>query len=174
MKYSKLLIAFIVTSAIFFSCGNSGDEHISAPESSEIAQEGQTANQSSTAKPHEGNTIDAEMFKREIFDYSANMTWNYKHGKACVIDFYADWCRPCKMLAPELAAAVAATNGGVDLYKVNVDQEKELASFFNIQSIPTMLFCPADGSKPFVLQGLVSRDELNNAIGKVLSTPNTK
>lgn len=160
-------LSFVISTLI--SCGSGGDEHISAPHTSETVATDQTVSQIKT-----GGNINAAEFKKEIFDYTSNSQWQYKHEKACVIDFYADWCRPCKMLAPELESAVAATNGAVDLYKVNVDEEKELATFFNIQSIPTMLFCPADGSKPFILQGLVSRDELKNAIGRISVNANKK
>ncbi len=165
-KYWKHFALVAIAATSLLSCGSAGDEHISAPSSAKVAGAEQAAPEAS----HVGSNIDAETFKKEIFDYSVSKEWKFKHNKACVIDFYADWCRPCKMLAPELASVVATTNGNVDLFKVNVDDEKELAGFFNIQSIPTMLFCPADGSKPFVLQGLVSREELNNAIGRVMAS----
>lgn len=164
------LAAAAIAITSFLSCNNSGDEHITAPSSTSA----NVTEQSATGSPQKGSNINAETFKKEIFDYTSNTEWKFKHTKACVIDFYADWCRPCKMLAPELESVVASTNGAVVLYKVNVDEEKELAGFFNIQSIPTMLFCPADGSKPFMLQGLVSRDELNNAIAKVMHSADKK
>lgn len=167
--FSVLFLGF----AVLLSCGNSGDEHITVKETPSDKSQPQSAatSQLSGTAVAIGTPITAEVFRAKIFDYTSNEAWTYKYDKGCVIDFYADWCRPCKMLDPVLNAAVAESNGAVDLYKVNVDKEKELASVFQIQSIPTLLFCPADGSQPFILQGLVSKEELTQAINKISGNP---
>ena len=87
--------------------------------------------------------------------------------RPALIDFYADWCGPCKMLAPVLETVSEKFNGRVDIYKVNVDQEEELASLFNVRSIPTLLFIPMDGELK-ITQGAVGQPQLEEAINRYL------
>src|SRR5687768_8603493 len=79
-------------------------------------------------------------FKKNIFDYTANQEWKYEGKLPAIIDFYADWCGPCKMVAPILEELSKEYEGKVMIYKVDTEAEQELAAVFNIRSIPTFLF----------------------------------
>lgn len=89
--------------------------------------------------------ITAQEFKEKIFDYEKNPEWKYQGELPAIIDFYADWCGPCKMVAPILEELAQEYQGKLLIYKVNTDVEQELAYVFGIQSIPTLLFIDANG-----------------------------
>jgi len=99
-------------------------------------------------------------FLEKIMDYEKNTTeWNYKGSLPCLIDFYADWCAPCRQTAPILDELAREYSGKIVIYKVDVQKERELASVFGIQSIPAFLFCPATGN-PTMSSGIAgSREE---------------
>lgn len=100
-------------------------------------------------------------FLQNVHNYKENPeTWNYKGKTPCIIDFYADWCGPCKMLAPVMEELAAKYEGKVIFYKANVDKEKELSAAFGIQSIPTLLFVPLDG-QPAMNAGVLPKDKLD-------------
>ena len=99
-------------------------------------------------------------FLAKIHDYHAHPdVWKFKGDKPCLIDFYADWCRPCKMLAPVMEELAAQYAGQIDIYKVNVDAEKELSAAFGIQSIPSLLFVPKEG-QPAMQAGVLPKEQL--------------
>lgn len=101
-------------------------------------------------------------------NYEANPTeWKFLGDKPAVIDFYASWCGPCKMLAPVLEELADEYAGQVDIYKVNVEDEEELASLFGIRSVPSLLFIPVDGD-PQMAQGALPKSSLQDAIDNVL------
>lgn len=93
-------------------------------------------------------TIDT--FKSKVFDFAENKEWKFAGDKPCIVDFYADCCGPCKMLAPVLAELSDKYAGKLDIYKINTEQEQELASLFGIQSVPTMLLIPVTGKPQIV------------------------
>jgi thioredoxin 1 len=99
-------------------------------------------------------------FLEKIMDYEKNPNeWIYKGSLPCLIDFYADWCAPCRQTAPILDELAREYSGKIVIYKVDVQQERELASVFGIQSIPAFLFCPMQGN-PSMSAGIASsRDE---------------
>jgi len=104
------------------------------------------------------------IFLEQVYDYEKNPDkWTFKGDKPCIIDFYADWCRPCKMVAPIMDELSTKYKGQVTIYKVNTDQERELAGFFGIQSIPTVFFCPANGD-PQMAQGAMPKESYEKAI----------
>jgi len=84
-------------------------------------------------------------FKEKIFNYEVEKEWKYTGTLPAIIDFYADWCGPCKMVAPVLEELSKEYEGRLIIYKVNTDIEQELSAVFGIQSIPTFLFIAADG-----------------------------
>ena len=84
-------------------------------------------------------------FKDKVFNYETEQDWKYQGQLPAIIDFYADWCGPCKMIAPILEELSKEYEGRLVIYKVNTDVEQELSSVFGIQSIPTMLFIGAAG-----------------------------
>lgn len=113
-------------------------------------------------------------FLEKVVNYETNPSeWIYLGDKPAIIDFYADWCRPCKIIAPHLEELAKEYNGEIYIYKINVDKEKELASAFGIQSIPTLLFVPKQGN-PQLHKGILGKDELKLVIDDVLLNKNPK
>jgi len=112
--------------------------------------------------------LTTEAFKTKVFDFEKNKEWKFAGDKPCIVDFYADWCGPCKMLAPVLDELSQKYAGKLDVYKINTEEEQALAAAFGIQSIPSMLFVPMDG-KPQMAQGALPREALEKAIGAVLN-----
>ncbi|HOF20133.1 MAG TPA: thioredoxin [Bacteroidales bacterium] len=95
-----------------------------------------------------------ETFKSKVFDYENNKEWKFEGDKPCIIDFYADWCAPCKMVAPVLEELSEDFNGKLDIYKVNTEEEQELAAIFGIRSIPSILFVPVGGQPQMAMVAL--------------------
>ena len=106
-------------------------------------------------------------FKAKVFNYTKDSVWNYKGSKPCVIDLYADWCGPCRRLAPIMAELAEEHCDEVLFYNVNVDKERELAYYFQASSIPMLVFIPVKGV-PQVLRGLRSKEDLEAIIQEVL------
>jgi len=111
--------------------------------------------------------LNAETFKTRVFDYEGSKEWKFAGDKPCIVDFYADWCGPCKMLAPVLDGLAKKYEGKLDVYKVNTDEEQELSAAFGIQSIPTLLFVPMSG-KPQVARGALPGEKMEEIITGVL------
>ncbi len=101
--------------------------------------------------------LTADIFKSDIFDYSTEKEWKFKGDKPAIIDFYADWCGPCKMVAPILEELSDEYNGKVDIYKVDTEVEQELSAVFGIRSIPSLLFIPMDG-QPMMQPGALPKN----------------
>lgn len=108
-----------------------------------------------------------ESFAQKVFDFEKNTDWKYEGDRPCVVDFYADWCGPCKMVAPILDELSKEYAGKVSFYKVNTDEEQELAGMFGIQSIPSLLFVPLTG-KPQMAMGALPKATLKQVIDKEL------
>ena len=107
-------------------------------------------------------------FLAKVANYEKNPTeWKYLGDKPCIIDFYASWCGPCKTIAPILEDLAKEYEGEIYIYKVNTEEEQELASAFGIRSIPSLLFCPMEG-KPQMAQGAMPKDSFKQAINEVL------
>jgi len=111
--------------------------------------------------------LSKQTFLEKVFNYEKNKEWQFEGQLPCLIDFYADWCGPCKMVAPILEELSAEYNGKINIYKVDTEMEQELAAAFGIRSIPSMLFCPKDG-KPQMATGALPKDALKGAIDEVL------
>jgi len=95
-----------------------------------------------------------ETFLSKVFNYETNKEWKFEGDKPCVIDFYADWCGPCKIVAPVLEELSREFEGKLDIYKVNTEEEQELAAVFGIRSIPSLLFIPAEGQPQMAMGAL--------------------
>jgi len=108
-----------------------------------------------------------QTFKQKIFDFEKNQDWKFNGTLPAVIDFYADWCGPCKMVAPVLENLATEYEGKVDIYKVDTEAERELASLFGIQSIPSILLIPMDGV-PSMVQGALPKASFKQAFSEVL------
>ncbi len=109
-----------------------------------------------------------ETFKSKIFDFENNREWKYNGSRPAVIDFYADWCAPCKMVAPILEELAKEYQGKVDIYKINTEQERELASIFGIQSIPSLLFIPIEGM-PQMAMGALPKETFKQAFRDIFN-----
>jgi thioredoxin len=108
-----------------------------------------------------------ETFFEKVFNYEQNKEWKFEGELPCIIDFYADWCQPCKIVAPILEELAKEYDGKINIYKINTEQEVELASAFGIRSIPSMLFCPNEG-QPQMAVGALPKENLIQAIDDVL------
>ncbi len=107
-------------------------------------------------------------FIQKVANYEANPTeWKYLGDKPCIIDFYASWCGPCKTIAPILEELAKEYDGQIYIYKINTEEEQELAAAFGIRSIPTILFCPM-GEAPQMAQGAMPKESFKQAINEVL------
>ena len=106
-------------------------------------------------------------FTEKVFNYEQNKDWKFEGKLPCIIDFYADWCGPCKMVAPILEELATEYSGKINIYKINTEVEQELAGVFGIRSIPSMLFCPVD-AQPQMAVGALPKDSLIKAIDEVL------
>lgn len=103
-----------------------------------------------------------QTFKNEVFDYTTLKEWNFKGKKPAIIDFYADWCGPCKMVAPILEE-LSNEFPNITMYKVNTEVEQELSSLFQIRSIPSILFIPL-GKQPMMQAGAMPKTALKEII----------
>lgn len=107
-------------------------------------------------------------FLKKVYDFEKNPDeWKYLGSQPAIVDFYADWCGPCRQLSPVLDELAKEYSGKLTIYKVNVDNERGLATFFGIRSIPTLLFIPMKG-KPQRSLGALSKTELKGIIKDVL------
>ncbi len=111
--------------------------------------------------------LDKAAFIDQVFDFENNKEWAYKGEKPAIIDFYADWCGPCKMLSPVLAELQDDYNGNLQVYKVDTDRSKELAAAFGIRSLPTVVFVPLKG-EPKAILGFVPKEQLEKMISEHL------
>ena len=108
-----------------------------------------------------------ETFLNKIFNYEKNKEWKFEGKKPCIIDFYADWCGPCKVVAPVLEELSKDYDGKINVFKVDTEAEQELASVFGIRSIPSFLFVPAKG-QPQMAMGALPKETFVNAFKDVL------
>ncbi len=180
MKKNLLTVLGLILSInlVFASCGNDKDKTSDSKSKATVEQKTTVAQNVTTTpstqdqdpwkkiSPTKVNQLTTEGFKQLIFDYTQSQTWQYKGDKPCVIDFYADWCRPCKYVAPIMEELAKEYQGKVIFFRVNVDQERELAQVFGIQSIPSILFCPVTGM-PQMAVGAMQKENYIKAITEI-------
>lgn len=107
-------------------------------------------------------------FLEKVFDYEKNPeAWSYLGDKPAIVDFYADWCGPCRMTSPVLAELAAEYEGEIYVYKINVDKERELANVFGVRSIPMFLFIPM-GKEPQIANGAIPKKSFKEVIDTFL------
>ena len=113
--------------------------------------------------------LTTDEFKKDVFDYTLEKEWKFLGKKPMIIDFYADWCGPCKMLAPIMEELNTEYGDKVDIVKVDTEAEQELSMAFGIKSIPSILFIPAEG-QPMMQPGLLPKHVLESVIKDKLIT----
>jgi len=158
----NLIVTIFVLSMIVMSC--SGQQKQSSKEKEVTTKE-------QTMKTIKLNKAD---FLAKVVNYETTPNeWKYLGDKPAIIDFYADWCGPCRAVAPVLEELAEEYGDKIYVYKIDTDKEKELAGLFGIQSIPSLLFIPMTG-KPQMAQGALPKSELKKAIDEVLLATNKK
>ncbi len=155
----KTLILAFASVLLLASCGNNKQKE-------ENKQETQI--ETKKEKTMKAIHLTKEEFLKKVMNYEENPTeWKYLGDKPCIIDFYADWCGPCKAVAPVLEQLAEEYDGKIYVYKINTEEQQELAAVFGIQSIPTIYFCPMD-ENPQMAQGALPKSAFKQAISEVL------
>ena len=165
---NRIGIIFMLTAVIFFGCSSTtgGETETSAQEVALAAGDEQ---EKGTAKPIH---LDKEMFMEKVMNFEKNpKAWVFEGDKPCIVDFYADWCRPCKMIAPIMEELAEEYEGQIDIYKVDTQTQRELASLFGITSIPALLFVPMEGN-PSMQKGAMPKETFVQIIDEFLLTDN--
>ena len=111
--------------------------------------------------------LTADTFREKVFDYKKEKEWKFNGDIPAVIDFYADWCGPCKAVAPILEELSEEYDGQVNIYKIDTEKEEELSALFQIRSIPTMLFIAPD-KDPMIQAGALPKSTLKKVIDEKL------
>ena len=154
----KTLVA-ILSVLMLASCGNSNKDK----QKKEQAQEVTVIEENTLVK-----TLDYKTFVKKVWDIETSPNnLIYKGKLPCIIDFYADWCGPCKRVAPIMESIAEEYEGRLIVYKVNVDQEQKLPLIFKVKNIPTVFFLPTDG-QPLSQVGALSKEEYISIINKHL------
>jgi thioredoxin 1 len=149
VKINNLIIVLGLAILPYYSCQSQQSE--------------ETKKESTTYSVQTIEHLTAATFKQKIFNYEINKEWKFIGKKPVIIDFYAEWCGPCKRMAPTIAQIAEQYKGKIDVYKVNVDNEQELAAAFGISSIPSVLFIPLS-NQPLMSTGLISKTDFDNTI----------
>ncbi|MBP1637636.1 MAG: thioredoxin [Bacteroidetes bacterium] len=167
MKKIALTTIILISVAIVSCAGTSNKNPKKNTVTAQTTKNKVENNKNETKKMGTIHLTKAEFLKK-VANYETNPTeWKYLGDKPCIIDFYADWCGPCKVVAPILEDLAAEYDGQIYVYKINTEEEQELASAFGIRSIPSLLFVPM-GDKPQMAQGALPKANLKEAIDNVL------
>ena len=153
------LISIAMTVAGLISCSGNSQQAKSVVKKQVLTQQ--------NAKKMNVQELTAETFKQKVMNYDIHPNeWIFEGSRPAIIDFYATWCGPCKQTAPIVEKLAEDYEGRIDVYKVDVDQQQELAAFFGVQSIPTILFIPKEGT-PQRVSGAMPRSGFDEAIKQV-------
>ena len=156
----KPFLLFVLAASMLCSC------HSKAP-SSTVEPQSPPVPVVETPKKHV-ITITQDEFLEKVANYKTSPNqWKYLGDKPSIVDFYADWCAPCRRLSPILEELAAEFAGQIVVYKIDVDQNPQISQDFQIESIPTLIFSPVVGN-PQRVQGLRSKEELREAIKDIL------
>ena len=164
-KMKKILFIALATAVFTISSCAKGNKQAKNKENDHIVINQHIKQENKKMKPTE---MTLDMFKQKVMDFEKNPNgWKFEGDKPAIIDFYATWCGPCKATAPIIEELADEYNGKIDFYKVDVDQEQQLASLFGIRSIPSILFIPREG-KPQMQVGAMDKAQFEEAIKTTL------
>lgn len=162
----NLAIIVSISVALLVSCGSkSGSQTTTVPAQPVTSKTEEVKGGTQGVKPE---YLTKETFKEKVMNYEKNPTqWVFEGDKPCIVDFYADWCKPCKMIAPIMDELAVEYAGQINIYKVDTEKERELASVFGISSIPYVLFVPAQG-QPSAQRGALPKESYKKIIDEFL------
>ena len=156
-----------ISMTVFYSCSeNAGSQTNVSAGNTKLTENNQNLNKPENKKGKMEH-LTVETFKQKVFDYENNKEWKYEGELPAIVDFYADWCGPCKMVAPVLEELSDEYDGKVNIYKVDTEEQQELASLFGIRSIPSILFIPKTG-QPQMSMGAMPKEGFVQAINEIL------
>jgi thioredoxin len=163
-------IGYIIVLAVFAFAGcssTSGNKEGDQPATSKVSsQDGGSAK--AAAADGKLEHLTSQTFKQKVMDFEKNpQTWVFEGDKPVIVDFYADWCRPCRMIAPILEELAEEYKDKIVIYKVDTEAQRELATIFGIQSLPTVLFIPMEG-RPSAQKGALSKEAYKQIIDDYL------
>ncbi len=154
-KKSSYLLALVLAASVVGCQGQTAVEKKSATTATK------TVAKSDNQSPIH---LNREQFLEQVMNYEKNTeTWVFEGEKPCLVDFYADWCAPCRITSPILEELAREYAGKINIYKVDIDDEQELAAVFGIRSIPTFLFCPLEGD-PTISSGIANTPAATRAM----------
>lgn len=151
----KLSLIFVLTlSVAFLSCTN-----MKGNQEADVLSENEGVENNDSQTTSEPEYLTYNTFLEKVWDFEKNPEeWIYEGDVPCVIDFYADWCKPCRLVAPIMDDLAKEYDGKVKIYKIDVDKEKKLAQVFQVRSIPSVLFSPKEG-RPMMQAGALPKDQ---------------
>ena len=173
---STILTIVMITVVWFAGCSGKNSEADKTAQVKAASVEQPMSNSDTAVTPYEGSgeviVLNKADFLAKVYNFEKSPDkWVFNGTKPCIIDFYADWCRPCKMVAPIMADLAKLYEGKIDIYKINTDHERELAQFFGIRSIPSVLFVPV-GAEPQMMSGAYPKEQYVEIINNFLLKTN--
>ena len=162
------IVSFAVIAMFLTSCGSNGGEKTENKSSSNDGNEKVAEPQNNKSEAGKVIHLTKETFLKLVWDFEKNPEeWVYEGDLPCMIDFYADWCKPCRMVAPIMEEMAEEYKGKIYVYKIDTQKERELAQVFQVTSIPRVLFCPKN-EKPQMSVGALPKTTFVEAIEGVL------